>query len=177
MAENIPSLQSEIEQKRLKALKHLNVLDSPFEAVFDSVTHLASEVCGMPIALIALIDEHRQWFKANTGLPGIIETPRATGMCARTILQDDLLEINDATEDAIFFNNPYVMGEPFIKFYAGVPIKLPLGENIGTLCVIDTKPNKLNEFQIITLKGLARITSHLLVARRVSLQTSENLLD
>jgi GAF domain-containing protein len=169
MSENKPTQQSESEKQRLKALMHLNVLDSPFETIFDSITQLASEVCGMPVSLISLVDEDRQWFKSNVGLPGVTETPRSMAFCAHTILTNEILEIPDASLDDRFLNNPLVTGNPDIRFYAGAPITLPLGENIGSLCVIDTKAGSLNEYQRITLIGLAKITAQLLVARRVSL--------
>lgn len=171
MSENTQTQQSESEKQRLKALRQLKVLDSPFETVFDSITQLASEVCGMPVSLIALIDEDRQWFKSNFGMADITETSRTMAFCAHTILGNEVLVVPDATQDKRFSDNPLVTGKPDIRFYAGAPITLPLGENIGTLCVIDRKAGHLEEHQRVILQGLAKITANLLVARRINLKS------
>lgn len=159
-----------IERQRLNSLHKLQILDSPFEKVFDTITKVASNVCGTPIALITLVDEKRQWFKANVGLSGMTETPREVAFCAHTIESDELLEIPDATQDERFVNNPLVTGNPDIRFYCGAPIKLPMGENIGSICVLDTKANYLNDAQRKTLEGFAQIISELLVAREVNIR-------
>lgn len=169
MKEQSPKKHSE--QERLSALIKLRVLDSPFETVFDTITRVAAEICGTPIALISLVDEKRQWFKANIGMDGVCETPREISFCAHTIQTDDLLEISDATQDERFWDNPLVTGNPEIKFYSGAPLKMPMGENIGSLCVLDTKVNYLNETQRIALKGLAKIIADLLVAREVNIRS------
>lgn len=161
------------EQNRLNALLKLKVLDSPFETIFDTIARLASDVCGTPIALITLVDDKRQWFKANVGFPGVTETPREGSFCAHTIEQDSLFEVQDAKQDERFWDNPMVIGNPDIRFYCGVPIKLPMGENIGALCVIDTKPNYLNEYQRKTIEGLAKLISQLLVLREINLKNSD----
>lgn len=158
------------EQHRLNALLKLKVLDSPFETIFDTVTRIASDVCGTPIALISLLDDKRQWFKANVGLECVTETPRDISFCTHTIENDDLLEIQDASQDERFWDNPLVTGNPNIRFYCGAPIKLPMGENIGSLCVIDTKPNYLNEHQRKTIEGLAKLVAQLLVLREINLK-------
>ncbi len=161
------------EHRRLNALHKLKVLDSPFETIFDSVTRLLSDVCGTPMALITLVDDNRNWFKANVGLENILETPRQTSFCNHTIETETLLEINDATQDERFWDNPLVIGNPEIRFYCGVPITLPMGENIGAICVLDTKPNYLNECQRKTIVGLAKLVSQLLVLREINLKRSE----
>ncbi len=161
------------EQRRLNALHKLKVLDSPFETIFDTITRMASDVCGTPIALISLIDDKRQWFKSNIGLEGIKETPRDISFCQYTIENEGLLEIQDATQDERFWDNPLVTGNPDIRFYCGVPIKLPLGENIGSICVIDVKPNCLNEHQRKTIEGLAKVVSQILVLREINLKRNE----
>lgn len=137
----------ENEKTRLSALRQLNVLDSPFETMFDDITKLASHVCGTPVALISLVDENRQWFKSEVGLPGVRETPRESAFCAHTIMSPSLMEVADATLDVRFASNPLVLGDPSIRFYAGAPIVMPQGESIGTLCVIDRKANSLNDHQ------------------------------
>ncbi len=161
------------ESERLKALAKLNVLDSPYEALFDAITQVASQVCGTPIALISLIDADRQWFKANVGLPGVTETPREIAFCGHAILGDNVLEVPDATLDIRFALNPLVTGEPEIRFYAGAPITLPMGEKIGTLCVIDHVDSHLQPHQIETLAGLANVVAKALVARNMTLNNAQ----
>lgn len=165
-----PPRKQHSEKDRLSALVKLRVLDSPFESVFDTITKVATEVCGTPIALISLIDEKRQWFKSNIGMDGVCETPRDIAFCAYTIQSDDLLEITDATLDDRFWDNPLVTGHPEIRFYCGAPLKLPMGEKIGSLCVLDTKANYLNEAQRIALKGLAKLVVELLVVREANIR-------
>lgn len=175
MFQNPPISEMEVEKTRIKALRQLKILDSPFETTFDSITSLAAEICGMPISLISLIDENRQWFKSAVGLQDISETERSMAFCAYTIQANEILEVPDATQDDRFVDNPLVMGHPHIRFYAAAPITLPLGENIGTLCVIDTKPNYLAEYQRITLCGLSKVISNILVARRTNQIAYEKL--
>ena len=117
------------EERRLSALRALDVLDTPPEAEFDALVQAASMVCGTPISLVSLIDSERQWIKANVGLPGLTETPREVAFCAHAILQDDILEIRDATADDRFVDNPLVTSDPNIRFYAGATLKL--SEEIG----------------------------------------------
>ena len=131
----------------------LMIVDASFETVFDSITKVASEICGTPIALISLIDDKRQWFIANVGLDSYHETNREVSFCTHTVQDDVLLEVPDATQDDRFMDNPLVTGNPEIRFYCDVPIKLPLGEIIGSLCVIDTVTRYLNETQRIALRG------------------------
>ncbi|HSH87623.1 MAG: GAF domain-containing protein [Methylophilus sp.] len=163
------------EPDRISALRKLLILDSPYEAVFDAIALLASQVCGMPIALISLVDSERQWFKAQVGLEGVRETSRELAFCSHTIRENSVMEIKDATKDSRFLDNPLVTGHPNIVFYAGAPIALPLGEKIGSVCVIDTKPNALNDMQKQVLTGLANITTKALLARRISLQELNKL--
>lgn len=154
------------EAQRLAALKDLVVLDSPPEPLFDTITRMASEICGTPIALISLIDEERQWFKANVGLEGVHETPRNIAFCAHAIHQDSLMEVSDASRDPRFSNNPLVTGDPHIRFYAGAPLRLSSGAKAGTLCVIDRSEKQLDAFQVRTLSMLAEMVSQALVMRR-----------
>lgn len=135
----------ENELTRIDALKRLNVLDTDPESEFDALVKAASLVCDVPISLISLVDDKRQWFKANVGLPGVKETSRDFAFCAFAIHGDGLFEVNDASQDDRFSDNPLVLSDPNIRFYAGAIIKLSDGSNIGTLCVIDTKPKHLNE--------------------------------
>ncbi len=126
------------EERRLRALRRLRVLDSLPERLFDDIVLLASEICGTPIGLISLIDTDRQWFKARVGLDAT-ETPRSHAFCAHAIMApDQLMSVADATRDPRFAANPLVTGDPNIRFYAGAPVVTPEGEALGTVCVIDT---------------------------------------
>ncbi len=154
------------EADRLARLRELVILDSAPEPVFDSIARMASEICGVPIALISLIDLERQWFKANVGLPGVNETPRDVAFCDYAIRSDAVLEVPDARADARFAANPLVMGAPDIRFYAGAPLILPGGQRVGTLCVIDRQTHHLSEMQITMLRSLAAIVTEALIMRR-----------
>ncbi len=167
-----PSLPKN-EEKRLAALKQLNLLDSPAEEAFDDFTFLASNICGTPIALITLLDETRQWFKSKVGIDAS-ETPREISFCGHAILSDDIFEVTDALSDVRFMGNPLVIGEPKIRFYAGIPIKTKEGFNLGTLCVIDTVPKKLTDTQRNALKSLARQVMAQ-IERQVALKTNQRL--
>lgn len=155
---------------RLNALRKLKILDSPYESLFDTITSAASELCRTPIALISFVDEDCQWFKSKIGIDGVSETPRELAFCTHTILSKEILEVTDTHLDERFKNNPLVLGSPNIRFYAGASISLPLGERVGTLCVIDTLPNQLNEFQKVGLEGLARVISQALIIREYNLK-------
>ncbi len=152
------------------ALETLNVLDSAPEAVFDALVHAASAVCGTPISLISLLDARRQWFKANVGLPGVTETDRDVAFCAHAVRGEDVFEVEDATRDQRFAENPLVTGDPSIRFYAGMPICLPDGHRIGTLCVIDRIPRKLSEEQRAALRSLTDAAAQALQWRHAMLE-------
>jgi len=153
------------EAARLASLHALNVLDTPPEAEFDALVAEAAQVCGTPIALISLIDSHRQWFKAKVGLEAQ-ETARVDAFCAHTILEPgQTLMVEDAARDLRFSNNPLVRGDPKIRFYAGVPLGDANGQALGTLCVIDRQPRSLNPAQHAQLLALARRAGALLRAR------------
>lgn len=154
------------EAASLAALNDLKVLDTAPEPEFDAVVRAASAVCGTPISLISLIDVDRQWFKANVGLPGIDQMPRHESFCAHAVLSEDLLEVPDALLDARFADNPLVTGRPDIRFYAGAPVILRSGLCIGTLCVIDTVPHRLDAAQQETLRALSRTVAHALEGRQ-----------
>ncbi|MGM0580414.1 MAG: GAF domain-containing sensor histidine kinase [Bacteroidota bacterium] len=157
---NIPSNEKE----RLKELHRLNILDSDKEKDFDDLVELASIICGVPISLITLIDSDRQWFKSNKGL-AVDSTHRDVSFCGHAINEDNIFIVENAAEDKRFYNNPLVTEDPNIKFYAGMPIKSKNGFNLGTLCVIDSKPKKLNEDQLSALKILSAQASKLIELR------------
>lgn len=156
------------ESERIASLHNLNVLDTKPDAVYNRLVDSAAAVCGVPIALISLIDTDRQWFKANTGLHGVTETPRHIAFCASALDSKEILEIPDATHDKKFSSNPLVTGAPNIRFYAGAPLHLSNGAVIGTLCVIDRKPNRLTKMQRAVLENLANAASSLLDTHRIA---------
>jgi GAF domain-containing protein len=131
------------ESKRLAALRRYGILDIPGEADFDDFTRLASQICGTPIATITLVDAARQWFKSNIGLEAS-ETPRDISFCGHAIAGNEILEVPNALEDERFRDNPLVIGDPNLRFYAGAPLITPDGLNIGALCVFDRTPHCLN---------------------------------
>ncbi|GAA4340515.1 hypothetical protein GCM10023149_51960 [Mucilaginibacter gynuensis] len=142
------------EQKRLQELYNIELLDTPHEKEFDDIVQLASDLCDMPISLISLVDANRQWFKARVGLD-VDETNRDISFCSHAILQDHLFEVPDAKEDIRFNDNPLVIDNPAIRYYAGVPLVTKAGNRLGTLCVIDKMPRMLTEKQRNGLKVLA----------------------
>lgn len=161
------------EVERLEALAQLCVLDTESEIEFDALARAAALVCDVPISLISLVDEKRQWFKANYGLEGFAQTQREIAFCSHAILQDDIFEIGDAAADNRFADNPLVAGEPNIRFYAGVPLKLGNGANVGTLCVIDRRPRRLNSLQRAVLGELASAAVLALEGRRALMSERE----
>jgi len=153
------------EASRLASLRGLEVLDTPPEEAFDAIVAEAARVCGAPIALVSLVDEHRQWFKAAVGLE-VSETPRIDSFCAHTVLQSGQpLVVTDALRDARFSGNPLVTGDPGIRFYAGVPLHDATQQVLGTLCVIDRRPRDLDAPQQAQLAALAERVAGLLRAR------------
>jgi len=145
----------ENEQERLKELLSMNIMDSGPEEQFDDIAKLASNLCDAPISLLAFVDETRQYFKAKVGMEEV-QTDRKVAFCSHTILSDEMLIVEDATQDERFHDNPLVTGNPNAKFYAGMPLKTSNGMNIGTLCLLDTKPRQLTEEQKTALRLLAR---------------------
>jgi len=156
---------NEQEKQRLAALARYEVLDTPREASFDELAALTSRLCDAPIAVVNLIGEGRQFFKAEVGL-GVRETPLETSFCAKALLEEDFLIVPDATRDPRFDCNPLVTGEPHIRFYAGVLLKSEEGLPIGTLCVLDYRPRELTALQEETLRVLAHQVMAQLELRR-----------
>lgn len=154
------------ERSRLKALKSYGILNSLSEQEYDRITALASIICGMPISLITLVDEERQWFKSKVGLD-IEQTSREIAFCQYTIMDEGLFEVPDADTDLRFKDNPLVVKAPNLKFYAGYPLIDPDGYHLGTLCVIDRKPNRLSEQQKEALYLLSQEAMQLITERRL----------
>lgn len=168
-----PSTKPDAENRRLHSLQALNVLDSGPEADLDVIVKVASLICGVPVSLISLVDWDRQWFMANVGLTGVSETPRDIAFCAHAILGQEILEVQDATQDRRFAANPLVTGDPQIRFYAGAPLRLSDGTNAGTLCVIDWKPRSLTAMQREVLGLLSMVAVRSLEGRRALIAEQE----
>lgn len=142
------------EHERLQELIRYEVLYTQYEEDFDQIVQLASAICKTPISTITLLDFNKQWFKAKIGIDNI-EGDRDTSFCGHAIAQDaTIMIVNDALDDDRFFDNPLVVGEPNIRFYAGYPLVSPSGYKLGTLCVIDRIPRSLSAEQELTLKTL-----------------------
>jgi PAS domain S-box-containing protein len=153
------------EALRVEALRQYAVLDTLPEQALDDLTALAAQICGAPIALISLVDEHRQWFKARFGW-AMAETPRDISFCGHALHERDLFIVPDATRDKRFAQNPMVTGQPRIRFYAGAPLVNSEGAALGTLCVIDHVPRTLTLEQERALRVLARqVMTHLELRR------------
>lgn len=155
------------EAKRLASLYRYNVLDTPSEESFDRITRLAKHVMQAPITLISLVDEHRQWFKSKQGLD-VCETARDISFCTHAIQDEKPFIIPDALADDRFRENPLVTGEPHIRFYLGIPLKISDGSCIGTLCTIDRQPRTASKEQIAALYDLARLVVEQLELRQVA---------
>lgn len=146
----------EHEESRLAALHNLNLLDTEPEERFDRIARIAAEAFDVPIALVSLVDSDRQWFKSCFGLD-TKETSRDMAFCAHAILEDRVLIVPDALMDPRFADNPLVSGGPRIRFYAGCPLKLPDGNFMGTLCIIDTRPRQLDDRKVKLLRDLGEL--------------------
>lgn len=144
------------EMQRLAALRSLGLLDTPAEERFDRITRMAQRLFDVPIALVSLVDQDRQWFKSRQGLDAP-ETPRSMAFCSHAILGGDVMVVEDALDDVRFVDNPLVSGDPNIRFYAGAPIAGPDGHQLGTLCVIDREPRVLDADERRTLEDLAEM--------------------
>ena len=166
------------ETQRLQALRQYAVLDTPAEQAFDDLTQLAAQICQTPIALMVLVDGTRQWFKSRVGIE-TVQTSRDIAFCAHTLVNNsEILEVPDASLDPRFCDNPLVTSEPYIRFYAGVPLITQDGHALGSLCVIDRTPQTLSAEQLTALRTLGRQTIAQLELRRhageLARQTVEN---
>jgi GAF domain-containing protein len=162
------------EAERLAALKAYHILDTETEQSYDDITALAAHICKVPIAMISLVDEVRQWFKSRLGVEQQ-QTPREVAFCAHAILQNGPFIVRDATKDRRLADSALVTGEPHIRFYAGIPLINPEGLALGTLCVVDRQPRRLTAAQQKALQALSRQVMALLELRRVSTHLADAL--
>jgi PAS domain S-box-containing protein len=153
-----------VEEARHETLSRLAVLDTPAEAVFDGLTALAARLCDAPIALLSFVDGQRQWFKSRFGYE-LAEIPREVSFCNWTLEGTGLFVVEDAAKDDRFCANPFVTGEPNLRFYAGAPIRLETGPSLGTLCVVDRKARPLTVEQRLALENLAALAAAQLASR------------
>ena len=153
------------EAATLEVLRQLEILDTAAEPEFDVLVEAASRICNMPMALISLVDQDRQWFKARVGLPHVSQTPRDIAFCAYAVLAREVFEIPDTHQDPRFADNPLVVGPPGIRFYAGAPLSIANGLSIGTLCIMDTLPRHLTAEERKFLSDLATAVGHLVEVR------------
>ena len=160
-AETVTSSSMLDEESRLKALHRYQILDTAPEPEFDELTRLASELCDAPIALVGLLDEHRNWFKSAQGTGGIMESPRGISFCTHAIQERGVMIVPDTHDDPRFSVNPLVTQAPHLRFYAGAPLRTPEGNALGTLCVMDTRPRHLTTQQ----QNVLEILSHQVMAR------------
>ncbi|MCK2044289.1 EAL domain-containing protein [Chromohalobacter moromii] len=144
------------EQRRLHALHETGLLDTPPEERFDRLTRIAKQHYQVNTTLFTLIDAKRQWFKSKQNL-GIDMTPRRHAFCDHTIQQNSIYVVEDAANDPLFYKNPLVTGTPFIRFYAGIPVRDPTGFKVGTLCLIDSAPRDASRMDFSILRSLAAI--------------------
>jgi len=164
------------EAGRVAALEKYAILDTDPEQSFDDLALLASFICKTPIALISLVDEDRQWFKSRVGMDAK-ETSRDIAFCSTAILQSDVFVVPDALKDDRFRDNPLVISDPHIRFYAGAPLINEDGYALGTLCVVDRAPRELAPEQKEALKALSRLVLAQLEFRRNLFLLKETLTD
>ena len=158
-------------------MRSYSILDTLPESDYDNITKIAAEICGTPISLISLIDDKRQWFKSHHGLDAT-ETPKEYAFCGHAInTPNDVFIVQDARKDERFYDNPLVTGNPHVIFYAGVPLVSEAGLPLGTLCVIDHKPNLLSQSQISSLSALSNQVINLLELRKSKQQLERTIME
>lgn len=155
------------EEERLRTLERVLLLDKPADEHLDRITELAAAILDKPIALISLVDQHRQRFLSRQGLDAL-ETPRELAFCAHAVAGREPLVVPDASLDPRFSTNPLVLGDPSIRFYAGMPLLAPNGQPLGTLCVIDRQPGNLSDQQLHLLQLLAAQVTREVALREMS---------
>jgi len=163
----IEARKPENEEERVSYLRELQILDTPLEERFERITRIVCRSLDVPISAISLVDEERQWFKSIQGIDAS-ETSRSVAFCAHTILDKKPFIVEDALEDDRFSDNPLVVGNPNIRFYAGIPLEVQEGVRIGSLCAIDHKARDITEEQISTLKDLSEMVKSELASVKLS---------
>jgi GGDEF domain-containing protein len=161
----LPSLGQEREAERLKALESLDVLDTPAEEAFDRITRLTKRLFDVPVAIVSFIDAHRQWYKSSPGA-NTTEVPREQSFCRYVIAGGSPIVVPNETEDLRFAQNPYVLANPGVRFYVGFPLQTREGHNVGTLCLVDTKPRSFRADQLEVMSDLAHMVMDELHLRR-----------
>jgi GAF domain-containing protein len=164
------------EAARVEALHKYAILDTEPEQAFDDLVLLASFVCKTPMAMISLVDEDRQWFKSKVRI-SVSETPREIAFCATAIQQPDVFVVPDTLKDERYRNNPLVVSEPNVRFYAGAPLIDEDGHALGTICVVDRVPREFVPDQQAALKALSRLVLAQLEFRRNLILLKEALSD
>lgn len=164
------------ESQRLETLRRYDILDTDAEPAFDELVALAAKLLDMPMALVTLVDQDRQWFKAQLGVDGT-ETERNDSFCAHALGKPDLMMVPDAAIDDRFKENPFVLDAPKVRFYAGAPLVAPDGSGLGALCVLDRVPRELTEDQQLTLKVLGRQVMNQLELRRLLARSRKERAD
>ena len=166
----------ENESERIASLKKLQILDTPPEERFDLLTKLATKVFNVPISTITLVDANREWFKSVCGLDEK-EGDRAISFCGHALVENKMLVVTDTTKDERFLDNPMVIGDPYIRFYAGVPIMSADGHRIGVFCIKDTKPRELSKDDIEILEGLAKWAELEINLRNLNLSMQDKFVE
>ena len=161
------------ETARVEALRATQLLDSEPDELFDRIVRIVCATLNVPVSLVSLVDSDRQWFKARCGIEGS-GTPREVAFCAWTVLDDEPFVVEDATRDPRFADNPHVAGAPFVRFYAGVPLRSG-GQRIGSLCAVDYVPRTLAPQDLLVLKQLARMAEDLIELRTATLDAVQSL--
>lgn len=162
------------EMERLKVLADLRILNTPYSPAFDAIVAAAAAIFDCPIGLVSLVAEEKQWFKARCGI-ALEGTDRSVAFCDHTIRSRGELIVADARKEPRFADNPFVVGEPHIRFYAGIPLSVDGIYYIGSLCVIGTEPKLVTEAELNQLRRLARAVEGLLLAHRATVHTSDAL--
>ena len=167
---------ADLETARLATLHGYDILESPPELAFADAVDIAAEICCTPMALVSFVDKDRQWFAAERGV-GLQETPIGQSVCAYAMHAGSIFTVDDLSQDARFRDNTLVTGAPYLRFYAGAPLRTEGGEPLGTICVLDTqsRPGGLNATQERALMALGRQVMAQLELRRLGRQQRELL--
>jgi len=155
------------EAERLQALRELLILDTPPEERFDRITRFAAGEFDMPMVALSFVDRDRQWRKSACGLP-LCDSPRATSFCGHAIVMPEPLVVPDALKDTRFRDNPWVLGDPWLRFYAGAALRLKQGGSaLGTLCVMDSRPRSFDRVSLAILTSLRDLVVEELMQREL----------